>query len=353
MELDLQQALDFAERRNFKRSMKYYETKKEKRRFSREQISGNPEESAVISSFSLDLGSKSKSEVDEQTSCLLENEISENAMNCQENLINVSEVEKILSNDGEIIHHSFDGSELSSADLNVNTEDLLHFYTHISTTEFCSRLLTLLRNSNTCKSQANRFLSFIRTILPSPNNVPTKMEDLLQQLDIENNILKKCLLCTNCNEYTSRPKMFCSKCSSTDAKNFAFVYDMNIEEYIKQVYVRFRVEIDEYRNQLYLHQDVERTNDIGFNHMYQQLLKNNENNEFITFLLHLHGISLSKSSNLKMWLFSGSIIELRPQLRSHRYNNIIFSFWFGYKEPDVKIWLGNCTNLIRLLKTKS
>ncbi|CAF1314464.1 unnamed protein product [Adineta ricciae] len=352
MELDLEQALDFMERRHFKRAMKYYEKKKEKRRFSREQISNNPDESDVPSSFPLGLDFKSKSKIDEQTSCFLKNDINENAMDCQGNLTNVNQVENILSNDDEIIHYLFDGFELSNAGSNINTEDVLHSYTHISTKEFSSKLLTLLRSSNTCKSQANRFLSFISSILPSPNNAPKTMDDLLQQLDIENNIFKKCMLCTSCNEYISLRKMFCSKCLSTDARNFAFVYDMNIEEYIKKVYVRFRVEIDEYRNQLFLRQDMEKTNDIGFNHVYQQLLKNNENDEFITFLLHIDGISLSKSSNLKMWLFSGSIIELRPQLRSHRYNNIIFSFWFGYKEPDVKIWLRNCTNLIRLVKTK-
>jgi hypothetical protein len=127
---------------------------------------------------------------------------------------------------------------------------------------------------------------------------------------------------------------------------------MNIEEYIKNIYIRLKIEIDQYRNQLRLMNDNDKTNDIGFNNLYQQLLKNNSNDNFITFVLHLDGITLAKSSKMKLWLFSGSIIELRPQLRTHRYNNVVFSFWFSYKEPEAKIWLQNCANLIKMIKMK-
>jgi hypothetical protein len=98
--------------------------------------------------------------------------------------------------------------------------------------------------------------------------------------------------------------------------------------------------------------DQDHTNDIGFNNLYQQLLKYNPDDNFITFLLHLDDIRLSKSTKMKMWLFSGSIVELRPPLRSHRYNNVLFSFCFSYKEPDIKVWLRNCTNLMKMMKTK-
>jgi hypothetical protein len=95
--------------------------------------------------------------------------------------------------------------------------------------------------------------------------------------------------------------------------------------------------------------DRDTTNDIGFNYTHQQLLKQNKNKKFLTLLLHVDGISVPKSSRLKMWLFSSSIIELPPQLRYRRYNMPIISFWFGYNDPDAQFWLRNCVNLIKFI----
>ncbi|CAF1241007.1 unnamed protein product [Rotaria sordida] len=351
MNFDFEQTLDFVEKRNSKRSMEYYANRKKKRKLHFKQASNNNELPDIISSFPLHIDLKPKVTTNVENNCFLKKQIEENIMEYQDNLDNINQIENINIDDNEIINNSSDSLECWS-DLEIIHENLLHYHTDISTKEFCSKLLTLLRNSNTCKLHANRLLSFISSILPTPNNVPNSMEDLLNQLEIENNIFKKYLLCTTCNAYVSLKKKFCFKCSSNDSKTFAFIYDMNIEEYIRNIYIRLKIEIDQYRNQLRLMNDKNKTNDIGFNNLYQQLLKDNLNDNFITFLLHLDGIGLSKSTNLKMWLFSGSIIELRPQLRNNRYNNVLFSFWFSYKEPNVKIWLRNCANLIKMIKMK-
>jgi hypothetical protein len=350
MNFDLEQALDFVEKRNSKRSMEYYENRKTKRKLHCEQASNNIELPDIISSFPLHIDLKSKITTNVENNFLLEKQIEENVMEYQDNLDNINRIENINTDDNEIISNSSDSSECWN-DLEINHENL-HYYTDISTKEFCSKLLTLLRNSNTCKKHASHLLSFISSILPTPNNVPKKIEGLLKILEIENNIFKKYILCTNCNDYVSLNNKFCFKCSSNDAKTLAFIYDMNIEEYIRKVYIRLKIEIEQYRNQLRSMNDENQTNDIGFNSLYQQLLNDNLNDNFITFVLHTDGIRLSKSSNLKMWLFSGSIIELKPQLRNRRYNNIPFSFWFSYNEPNVKIWLQNCVNLIKMIKMK-
>ncbi|CAF4860361.1 unnamed protein product, partial [Rotaria sp. Silwood1] len=331
--------------------MEYYENRKKKRKLHSEQASNDNELPDIISSFPLHIDLKSKVTTNVENNCLLEKQTEENDTEYQDNLDNINQIENINIDDNEITNKSSDCLECWN-DVEINQENLLHYYTNISTKEFCSKLLTLLRNSNTCKSHANHLLSFISSILPTPNNVPKTMKNLLNQLEIENNNFKKYILCTSCNDYVSLEKKICFKCSSNDSKTFAFIYDMNIEEYIRNIYIRLKIEIDQYRNQLRLMNDKDKTNDIGFNNLYQQLLRDNLNDNFITFLLHLDGINLSKSSNMKMWLFSGSIIELRPQLRKHRYNNVLFSFWFSDQEPNVKIWLRDCANLIKLIKMK-
>ncbi|CAF5026060.1 unnamed protein product, partial [Rotaria sp. Silwood1] len=303
--------------------MEYYENRKKKRKLHSEQASNDNELPDIISSFPLHIDLKSKVTTNVENNCLLEKQTEENDTEYQDNLDNINQIENINIDDNEITNKSSDCLECWN-DVEINQENLLHYYTNISTKEFCSKLLTLLRNSNTCKSHANHLLSFISSILPTPNNVPKTMKNLLNQLEIENNNFKKYILCTSCNDYVSLEKKICFKCSSNDSKTFAFIYDMNIEEYIRNIYIRLKIEIDQYRNQLRLMNDKDKTNDIGFNNLYQQLLRDNLNDNFITFLLHLDGINLSKSSNMKMWLFSGSIIELRPQLRKNRYNNVVF-----------------------------
>ena len=110
--------------------------------------------------------------------------------------------------------------------------------------------------------------------------------------------------------------------------------------------------IDEYREHLKTMNGRDGTNDIGFNKIYQQLLNHNLAENFITFVLHLDGISLCKSSKMKMWLSSGSIVELRPPLRNRRYNMVLFSLWFSYTEPSAQIWLITCINLLKSIKIK-
>ena len=55
----------------------------------------------------------------------------------------------------------------------------------------------------------------------------------------------------------SHQKIFCLKCPSNDSKTLAFIYDMDIGEYIRKIYIRLKTDIDQYRNQLRLMNDTE------------------------------------------------------------------------------------------------
>ncbi|CAF1345181.1 unnamed protein product [Adineta steineri] len=291
MDFDLEQTIDFVEDRNFKRSLKYSEKQKKKRKLYFEQPSNNNELPDVISSFPLHIDIKPAPAKNTEDNYFLKKQMIEN-------LDHMNQIESINADDednnDEVIDYPSDDSKYF-IDHDIHPENLLHYYTDISTNEFCSSLLNLLRKSNTCKVHANRLLSFISSILPAPNNVPKKTEDLLKQLEIANNTFKKYLFCIICKEYLSFENKFCSKCSPNDSRRFAFVYDMNIEESIKNIYIRLERDIKEYQNQLRLMDDQDLTNDIGFNNLYQQLLRDNSNDNFITFLLEFCNTSLNKS----------------------------------------------------------
>jgi hypothetical protein len=64
------------------------------------------------------------------------------------------------------------------------------------------------------------------------------------------------------------------------------------------------------------------------------------------------GISITNSTKLKMWLLSGSIVELPGKLRSRRCNMVIISIWIGYVEPSAKLWLNYSLNKLQLIKDK-
>lgn len=94
------------------------------------------------------------------------------------------------------------------------------------------------------------------------------------------------------------------------------------------------------------------TYDIPFASTYQDLLKQHGKRNFISLLFHLDGISLCKSTKLKMWMFSSSILELPPKLRYRCQNMPLISIWVACKEPNIPMWLNNSIRMLQLLKTE-
>jgi hypothetical protein len=357
MNFDLKRALDFAESKNYEKIQKDNESSRKKRRVYYESTSydnASPHMNTkflnTVSALSLEKKIDPKipieMETDHLSKVLFEKDIVD-----QDNIAGNDNMQENTNDYSEIIN-SLSTTFESPSNSPIINENLLHHYTNMSTDEFCSQFMKILRDSHTCKLHANRLLSLIRSILPTPNEAPATTEKLFKMLEIENFVLSKQILCTVCNNSLSSSDTCCQKCLCSDNKCFASVYVMNVEQLIKKIYVHLKTDIDEYRQHLKTMNDRDETNDIGFNKIYQQLLKINISENFITFLLYLDGISISKSSSLKMWIFSGSIIELRPHLRNRRYNMVLFSLWFSYTEPNAQIWLKQCINLLKFIKIK-
>jgi len=131
-----------------------------------------------------------------------------------------------------------------------------------------------------------------------------------------------------------------------------FRYDTDLENILKKIILRASSDISEYRTKIHSNEDFEQTNDIPFRKVYQDLLKANNYQNLISLLLHVDGINLSNSSKLKLWMLTGSVIELPPKLRSRRFNMVVLSIWIGYTIPPVKIWLASSMNRLQSLKRK-
>jgi len=102
---------------------------------------------------------------------------------------------------------------------------------------------------------------------------------------------------------------------------------------------RLSCSIEEYKEKILNNIDVDSTQDILFGALYKKFLNQYPIENIISLLLHLDGIGLTKSTGLKMWLFSGAFFELPPTLRYRRHNMILLSIWIGYVEPNPDLWL--------------
>ncbi|CAF2038029.1 unnamed protein product [Rotaria magnacalcarata] len=227
----------------------------------------------------------------------------------------------------------------------------LHNYTNISMLDYCEDLSAFLRKASINKSHSTLLLKMIKSFLPVPNNVPSTIEELLLLLNVENLFTKRSI-CTLCNENLNYNATQCLLCQSLDKKTIANIYDLDIQRILKTILERLEKNIDDYKEQINDNDDKEKAGDIPFQRLYQQLLKQNQKENLISLLLHLDGVGLTKSTKLKLWLFSGSIIELPSKLRYRRYNMIPMSIWVGYTEPQPDIWLQSIVNELKYLKSQ-
>ena len=92
--------------------------------------------------------------------------------------------------------------------------------------------------------------------------------------------------------------------------------------------------------------------DIPFSKVYQSLIKKYDPQNLISLLLHADGVTVTRSTKLKMWLFSGVIIEIPPHLRNRRCNMVPISIWVSSVEPVANLWLKRSINNLQSIKYK-
>jgi hypothetical protein len=277
--------------------------------------------------------------------------------------LSLNENDTMITSDTEQVLNSYGGAnsddnefsdELScdndSDNLFNESSQLLHQFSSISTRSFCIDLLKLLRDADVSKDHSKRFISLIKSVLPIPNTFPSTFENLLSLLDIPDLFIKRsvCLMCKT-DLYIDEKQ--CSRCQITDEKMKADIYDVDIHRVLKSMLKRLSFYIEEYKHKIINNIDEDGTKDIPFGRLYKKLLEKHCSENIISLILHLDGIGLTRSTNLKMWLFSGALVELPPILRYRRHNMILLSIWIGYAEPDPDIWLRS--TIIELIHIKA
>ncbi|CAF3597992.1 unnamed protein product [Rotaria socialis] len=227
---------------------------------------------------------------------------------------------------------------ISTNDDNIDTilidqvDSELHSFTPISVKSAMLEFLQLIRQSQINKKQSEHFLSFIKSILPCPNQMPKNMNSLLKRLDVTD-YFKKRTICILCEKELEKKQ------------------NLYIHGLLANIVSRLALDIEEYKK-LIFNPNQETKFDIPFAKVYQRLIQQHSTENLLTLLLHVDGIGLVKSSKLKLWICDASIIELPPELRYRRANVFLISVYIGYTEPNVNIWLKSSFHtLIELKKT--
>lgn len=141
-------------------------------------------------------------------------------------------------------------------------------------------------------------------------------------------------------------------CTLNEKRFHADIYEIDIKLAFSQIIDRLYRDIIQYKQEI-ASQAMKEYNDIPFNSLYQNMISRlTIDTNFISLILHIDGVSLSKSTKLMLWLLSGVFIELPPHLRYQRSNMILLSIWIGYQEPIPKAWLSSCVDRLSRLKTE-
>lgn len=71
---------------------------------------------------------------------------------------------------------------LDISDFDTQPDLLLHDLTSVTKNAYCRSLLTLFRDAKVCKTHCDRLIRLINSGLPTPNNMPTSMKSLLDEM---------------------------------------------------------------------------------------------------------------------------------------------------------------------------
>jgi hypothetical protein len=174
------------------------------------------------------------------------------------------------------------------------------------------------------------------------------MNNLLAYLNIID-YFRKITICILCRKNLQGNQIKCNNCLASEPKHVAHILDSDISSLLTTIVSRLLHEIQQYKD-YFLNATDQKPYDIPFAKQYKQLLIQHPGKNLLSLILHIDGISLVKSTKLKLWLCSASIVELPPNIRIRRQNMILLSMYIGYTEPDLKLWLESSFKKMKKLK---
>ncbi|CAM4879652.1 unnamed protein product [Rotaria socialis] len=207
----------------------------------------------------------------------------------------------------------------------------------VSTGEAVGRLMKFCINSNFDKKKVVTLMCLIKSILPSPNKLPTTFRQILNVFGKTPSFIAK-LYCNNCWALTTTKnnQQYCtnSSCTLSDSqlskRQATEVTTLDLREKLQSI-VRRNFSLFTGHDELFP------SFDIPSGNRYQSKTKSIVYP--ITLNIHADGAPLIRSSKSAVWPCFSSIVELPPPVREYQTNILTLGLWISCIKPNVNLFL--------------
>ena len=218
-----------------------------------------------------------------------------------------------------------------------DNSSLLYSRVSITVNEAVNRLMQYFIQSNFDKSKAITLMRLIKSILPSPNKLPTTLRQILRIYSQVPSSIEK-FYCKNCFTLTTRKNGYyycsntdcCFRSSQLSREEVTEIVIINIKEKVQSIAKR-NFSLLTGNEKLFPSFDIR--SGLRYSIITKDILRP------ITLVIHADGAPLVRSSKTAVWSCFGAIIELPPSVRECKSNILTLGLWVSAIKPNVNLFL--------------
>ena len=245
------------------------------------------------------------------------------------------------------MNDEFDNYSSNDHFLNGENETPLFSGSSITLNQAVHKLISFFNDFNMNKHAAIQLLRIIKMFLPKPNRLPTSWKGIMKVLG-RVSTSRTTFLCSACLQQCQKNRYNTKSCRNErcSLRN----RPMKSKDIVELVHLDIRTQVQSIslRNQLLLNRkELYPMTDVCYSEFYRN--KSDITANRITFIVHVDGSPLVKSSKQSMWPCFASIVELPPPIRDYQKNIVLLSLWVSRVKPDPDVFLHETIEELKLL----
>ncbi|CAF3341334.1 unnamed protein product [Rotaria sp. Silwood2] len=213
----------------------------------------------------------------------------------------------------------------------------LYEHATVTTNEAVNRLMQFFIKSNFDKNKVINMMRLIKSILPSPNKLPTTFRQILRTYGKTPSSIEK-FYCNNCFTLTTRKngQQYCNNTScrfrnsQLSKKQVTEVVIVNIREKLQSI-IKRNFSLFTGSEKLFPSFDIPSGERYG--------IKTKETLHPITLVIHADGAPLIRSTKSAVWPCFSAIVEIPPPVREYQSNILTLGLWVSTIKPNVNLFL--------------
>jgi hypothetical protein len=221
--------------------------------------------------------------------------------------------------------------------VDIDNSQLLYDGSGITTKDAVSRLTGFMIDYNVNKQTVISLLRIIKSLLPTPNRLPTTWKAIMKILG-HTSTSRSSHLCSICFKHCRKGAYGVKSCENQECVKKKSTLKSN--EIVELVHLDIRAQIQTIltRNEVLLNQkDLYPPTDVCFGDYYRS--QTNSTSNRVTLIVHTDGAPIVKLSKQSLWPCFASLVELPPPVRDYQKNIVLMSLWISRKKPDANVFL--------------